>query len=121
MATIVMPLAGFLAAGFQQVRPAFTKHQYGVFGVGCPAFVVGQRLGGNDGNAVVGGGDGGEVYADIVIDQMGNRKRGLADDVVQMGGAVGKQHLPIRCCCGAASQTEASSLSAVWWGHLWCG
>ena len=60
-----------------------------------PSFVIGQRFGHDDGDAVVGRGDFAEIDSHVFVHQMGNRERRLADDVVQFRRAVGKQAIAV--------------------------
>jgi hypothetical protein len=61
-----------------------------------PALVVGQRDSGNDRDAIIGGRDIAEIDTQILIAQVRNGKRCLADDIAELGGTVGKQTVAIR-------------------------
>jgi len=56
-----------------------------------PGFIGGERLRHDDGNTVIGGGDFGEIDGQVFIRQFGGGKRMLPHDVIQIGGAMGKQ------------------------------
>ena len=67
----------------------------GTGGERCPRLVVGQRQGGDDGDAVVGAGDFAEVDIDVLVRQVCFGKRRLAHDVVQARGSVRKQGVTV--------------------------
>src|SRR5690625_3179826 len=62
---------------------------------GRPGFVVGQGLGGNDGNAIVRCGDGGKIDGQIGVDEIGRLKGPGAGNVVKPCRTVGDQALAV--------------------------
>ena len=60
-----------------------------------PCFVIREWLGGDDGYAIVVGGQLTEIHADILILEVGHRKGSLTDEVVKPGRGVGKKRIPL--------------------------
>jgi len=61
-----------------------------------PRLIVGQRHGGDHGHAVIGRRDVAEVDAQVLVAEMRDGKRRLANDVAQPGRAVRKQAIAVR-------------------------
>ena len=81
-----------------------------------PALVVGQRHGGDDRDTIIGSRDIAEIDTQILIAQMRNGKRRLADDVAELGGTVGKQTVAIRqqiVACAARAEIKGELMERV--------